>query len=240
MNANVPTGAAILLDFVGSVETGKSGPEGYGVIYGHKQGKLAKPLTEMTVAEVQAAQVRWSKNHGSSAAGRYQFMRATLKELLVTMGIPGSAKFSPDLQDTLGYALLRRRGYTAFAAGAFPIGKFGNNLAMEWASLPVLVDTSGAHRAVARGETFYAGDGVNKVLTKPEKVEEVLAASLKAAKAPAPGPVILPTTPNPPPPDIPSPDPRQPGKKGGFGWLWIVGAAIAAILAFVAFVPLPI
>lgn len=238
MNANVPSGAAILLDFVGSVETGKSGPESYGVIYGHKQGKLPKPLTEMTVAEVQAAQLRWSKNHGSSAAGRYQFMRATLKELLVTMGIPGSAKFSPDLQDTLGYALLRRRGYTAFAAGAFPIGKFGNNLAMEWASLPVLVDTSGAHRTVARGETFYAGDGVNKVLTKPEKVEEVLAASLKAEKAPVPGPVILPTTPNPPPPDIPSPDPRQPDKKGGLGWLWLVGAAIAAILAFVAFVPI--
>lgn len=53
------------------------------------------------------------------------------------------------------------------------------------------------------------------------------------------GPVILPTTPNPPPPDIPSPDPRQPQKKGGgFGWLWLVGIAIAAILAFVAFVPI--
>jgi muramidase (phage lysozyme) len=239
MNANVPTGAAILLDFVGSVETGKSGPESYGVIYGHKQGKLPKPLTEMTVAEVQAAQLRWSKNHGSSAAGRYQFMRATLKELLVTMGIPGSAKFTPDLQDTLGYALLRRRGYTAFAAGAFPIAKFGNNLAMEWASLPVLVDTSGAHRTVTRGETFYAGDGVNKVLTKPEKVEEVLAASLKAAKAPAPGPVILPTAPNPPPPDIPSPDPRQP-EKAASGWKWwiIGGIALGAIALFVAFVPI--
>lgn len=64
----------------------------------------------------------------------------------------------------------------------------------------------------------------------------------KADHAVAPGkptgPVILPTTPNPPPPDIPSPDPRQPEKKGGLGWLWIVGAAIAAILAFVAFVPI--
>jgi len=42
---------------------------------------------------------------------------------------------------------------------------------------------------------------------------------------------------DPPPPDIPSPDPRQPEKKGGFGWLWIVAAAIAAILAFITFVP---
>lgn len=52
------------------------------------------------------------------------------------------------------------------------------------------------------------------------------------------GPVILPTTPNPPPPDIPWTDPIHPEKKGGFGWLWLVGAAIAAILAFVAFVPI--
>lgn len=64
------------------------------------------------------------------------------------------------------------------------------------------------------------------------------AIQLTAAASPT-GPVILPTTPNPPPPDIPSPDPRQPEKKGGgFGWLWLVGIAIAAILAFVAFVPI--
>ena len=237
MNANVPSGAAVLLDFIGTVETGKSGPESYGVIYGHKQGKLSKPLTEMTVDEVQRAQVGWSKNHGSSAAGRYQFMRATLKGLIAELGIPGSSKFTADLQDKLGYELLKRRGYIAFASGTLAPRKFGNNLAMEWASLPVLQDIKGAHRPVTRGETYYAGDGVNKVLTKPEKVESVLTAALNPRPT---GPVILPTTPNPPPPDIPWTEPVIPvsPKKGGLGWLWIVGAAIAAILAFVAFVPI--
>jgi muramidase (phage lysozyme) len=242
MNANVPSGAAVLLDFIGTVETGKSGPDGYGVIYGHKQGKLSKPLTHMTVDEVQAAQGGWSKNHGSSAAGRYQFMRATLKGLIAEHSIPGSSKFTADLQDKLGYELLKRRGYIAFSSGSLPPRKFGNNLAMEWASLPVLQDIKGAHRQVTRGETYYAGDGVNKVLTKPETVEDVLtrAANSLVPKPKPTGPVILPTAPNPPPPDIPSPDPRQPEKQGGLGWLWIVGAAIAAVLAFVAFVPLPI
>ena len=71
------------------------------------------------------------------------------------------------------------------------------------------------------------------------RVEDVRFDAIQLTTAAKPtGPVILPTTPNPPPPDIPSPDPRQPEKKGGLGWLWIVGAAIAAILAFVAFVPI--
>jgi lysozyme family protein len=70
------------------------------------------------------------------------------------------------------------------------------------------------------------------------RVEDVRFDAIQLTTAAKPtGPVILPTTPNPPPPDIPSPDPRQPEKKGGLGWLWIVGAAIAAVLAFVAFVP---
>lgn len=231
MNANVPTGAAILLDFIGSVETGKSGHESYGVIYGHKQGKLSKPLTEMTVAEVQAAQGTWSKNHGSSAAGRYQFMRATLKGLIAELGIPGSSKFTADLQDKLGYELLKRRGYIAFSSGSLPPRKFGNNLAMEWASLPVLQDIKGAHRQVTRGETYYAGDGVNKVLTKPETVEDVL---IRAANSLVPKPRPAPPS-EPDPTDAIAPLPE---KKGGLGWLWIVGAAIAAVLAFVAFVPI--
>ncbi len=42
----------------------------------------------MTYGDIIDAQVRWSKNHGSSAAGAYQFMRATLIDL---------AKESPSL-----------------------------------------------------------------------------------------------------------------------------------------------
>lgn len=217
MNANVPAGAAILLDFIGRVETGKTGPEGYGVIYANKQNRLAKPLTEMTVDEVQAAQAGWAKAHGSSAAGRYQFMRTTLRGLVADLGIPGGAKFNPDLQDRLGYELLKRRGYANFAARVLPPRAFGNQLAMEWASLPVLMDTNGAKRKVRRGETYYAGDGVNKVLTSPEQVEDVLTASLVGRPGARPEPAPIP-----PPPDIPAPDPVQPAPAkptAPFGWI---------------------
>jgi muramidase (phage lysozyme) len=78
MHPDVPRGAAILLDFIGVTETGKAGPEGYGVVYGHNQGKLKKPITSWTLDEVEADGPRRTKAYGSSAAGRYQFMRDTL------------------------------------------------------------------------------------------------------------------------------------------------------------------
>lgn len=217
MNPNVPSGAAILLDFIGGIEA----PEGYGTIYANKQSKLPKPLTEMTLDEVQAAQVGWSKHHGSSAAGRYQFMRATLKGLMADLGLRGSQKFSADLQDALGYELLKRRGFIAFRSGAKTPRAFGNDLAKEWASLPVLTDTKGAKRAVRRGETYYAADGINKVLTTPEKVEAALTAAFNAN---------IPAQPTSTPPAPPKPEPQKPdnGKKVGIGL--IVGAVVTGLI----------
>lgn len=73
------------------------------------------------------------------------------------------------------------------------------------------------------------------------RVDDVRLDAVQLTAAKPTGPVILPSAPNPPPPDIPSPDPIQPESKGsGWGWLIIAGIAIAAVLLFVAFVPLPI
>ena len=197
MDKTVPLGAAILLDFIRQTEVGRSDRASYDVIYANKQGRLAKPLTSMTYGEIVDAQKGWSKNHGSSAAGGYQFMRATLiglaKEITV---IRGDQVFDPDLQDRLGYHLLKRRGYERFVTGQISMTAFGKALAQEWASFPVLAPTEGQKRSVARGETYYAGDGLNEALVKPETVEAVLRQVLEAVKrpqsAPAPG---IPTAP---------------------------------------------
>lgn len=195
MDKSVPTGAALLLDFIGSIEA----PKGYGTIYGNKQSKLAKPLTEMTLDEVLAAQVAWSKNHGSSAAGRYQFMRATLTGLISELGLRGSQKLDADLQDRLGYHLLKRRGYADYMAAKTDRTTFGKRLAQEWASLPVLADMQGAHRKIKRGQSYYAGDALNKSLVSPERFEEVLTLARKSpdttsspAKAAIPAPAAVP------------------------------------------------
>jgi hypothetical protein len=223
MNPNVPAGAAILLDFIGSIEA----PKGYGTIFANKQDKLPKPLTEMTLDEVQAAQALWSKRNGSSAAGRYQFMRATLKGLMAEMGLRGSQHMTPDLQDLMGYHLLKRRGYLNFVAGELSLKGFALGLAKEWASLPVLSTVQGAHRQLSRGDSYYAGDKLNKSLTKAGDFEAVLAEALNAAgrktaqPAPAPAPA--------PKPQTPAPEPAKPrNTRGIVGWIILAAVGIAS------------
>lgn len=201
MQRPIPNGAAILLASIREIETGKADRSAYDVIYGHKQGKLAKPLTKMTYGEIIDAQKAWSKNHGSSAAGAYQFMRATLIDLAkANPSISGSDLFAPDLQDQLGYQLLLRRGYNEFMTGKINRAEFGKRLAMEWASFPVLAATKGAHRQVPRGSSYYTGDKLNKALVTPERIERLLdqvkaastASPAPAKPSPAPAPVQKP------------------------------------------------
>lgn len=191
MDKSVPKGAALLLAFIYETETSRKPPECYDVIYGHNQRKLKKPLTRMTYGEIVDAQKSWSKNYGSSACGAGQFMRATLQGLANEIkSISGADLFDPDLQDRLGYHLLRRRGYDQFVSGQIGAVEFGKRLAQEWASFPVLAGTKGAKRTVARGQSYYAGDGLNKSLVNPEKVEAVLHSVLAVAREPS-----LPDTP---------------------------------------------
>lgn len=197
MDKTVPAGAALLLDFIAS----KEAPEGYGTVYGNNQAKLAKPLTSMTLAEVIAAGPGWTRLFGSSACGRYQFMKATLEGLRDELGLTGRELFGPDLQDRLGYHLLKRRGYEAFMAGTLSTAGFGLKIAQEWASFPVLAATKGQKRAVSRGQSYYAGDGLNKSLVSADAVEVALSKVRKAGNAvPAGEPPTLATV---PPPTVP-------------------------------------
>ncbi|MCA1440308.1 hypothetical protein I6F07_08805 [Ensifer sp. IC4062] len=183
MNKTVPAGAAILLDFIRETEVGRKDRASYDVIYANRQNRLKQPLTTMSFGDVVDAQEGWSKSHGSSAAGAYQFMRATLIGLAKEIpSIASTDLFTPDLQDRLGFHLLKRRGYQAFVTGDLPLVEFGRRLAQEWASLPVLADTRRHQQQVKRGQSYYAGDGLNKALVKPEKVEAVLHEVLAKAR----------------------------------------------------------
>lgn len=189
MAQNVPAGAAILLAFIRVTESGRKDASAYTTIYGHNEGKLPKPITSMTVDEVIAAGPGWTRTFKSSAAGAYQFMNATLKDLKLSLGLTGGEMFTPALQDRLGLALLKRRGFEGFMAGSIGRNEFGLGLAREWASFPVLAEVKGAHRTVKRGETYYAGDKLNKALVKPEAVEAVLTEVKVGQAAPTQPPV---------------------------------------------------
>lgn len=174
MDRSIPPGAAILLAFIYQTETKTPAPACYDVIFGHNQDKLPKPLTSMTLAEVQKAQPSWTRRFGSSAAGAPQFMRATLGGLIAELGLSLSRKLDGNLQDRLAFHLLKRRGYERFMSGKLSRTEFGKRLAQEWASFPVLKATKGQKRDVKRGQSFYAGDGLNTALVTPAEVETVL------------------------------------------------------------------
>lgn len=171
MDASVLPGAAILLDFIGQIESGND----YAVLWGHHERGLPKPITAMSIADVLTLQRTLGKKFPSTAAGRYQFMPSTLTGLIATPHLTGKELFSPDMQDRLGYQLLKQRGYADFMARKLTINAFGKHLGQEWASMPMLETTQGAHRRVSAGETYYAGDTLNRALVTPEKVEAVLA-----------------------------------------------------------------
>lgn len=184
MDRTVPAGAALLLDFIYRTDAGKAPPEAYQVIFGNRQNRLKTPITKMTLGDLIDAQKNWSSkawvkaNWGfgtaSSASGAAQFMRATLQDLAKELRLSGNQVFDPDLQDRLAYHLLKRRGYNDYMAGKIGRTEFGKRLAQEWASLPVLVACKGAHRMLDRGQSYYAGDGLNKALVAPEKIEALL------------------------------------------------------------------
>lgn len=228
MDKTVPSGAAILLDFIYTTETSRKAPECYAVIYGHNQDKLPKPLTSMTYGEVVDAQKSWSKRFGSSAAGAAQFMRATLIDLAnANPSLRGDQLFAGDLQDRLAYKLLIRRGYDEFMAGKLSRTEFGKRLAQEWASFPVLVATKGAHRDLKRGQSYYAGDGLNKALVSPEKVEAMLDRVKAAGQVEyAPEPVVVEKTVVADPGDLA----KSPGKSKTV-WTWALAAAGAVVTA---------
>jgi len=248
MHRSIPQAAQLILLSIYKVETGKSPPECYEVIYAHKQDELPKPITQMTLDEVEAAQAGWSKKNGSSAAGAAQFMKntldapKTLRDIEGEMGLTGKEKFNADLQDRMAYHLLKRRGFLEFMSGKLSRTAFGNRLAMEWASFPVLsTSLKGAHRTVKRGQTYYAGDGVNKVLTKPAFVEDLLdrAFALGLAGAVAAEPVGRDTSTDQyeEPATVPAAPNSAPDKaKGPSMPGWVPGLVIGVLSALVGFV----
>ncbi|WP_299085078.1 hypothetical protein [uncultured Ruegeria sp.] len=123
-----------------------------------------KPLTQMTLDEVDAWQTaNRSAGAESTAAGGYQIIRKTLRSLRAELGLTGSEIFDENLQDRLGMALMERRGLSSFRAGDITIDQFADNLAQEWAALPL-----------AGGKSFHAGDGLNKATIDRDTVLSVL------------------------------------------------------------------
>jgi hypothetical protein len=97
--------AAAVLDLVAGPESGGH----YDALYRDApQREVA--LATLTLREMRALQERRRRTHGGSAIGRYQFLAATLNALIDRLGLTGTERFTPALQDRLAQALLTDAG----------------------------------------------------------------------------------------------------------------------------------
>ncbi|KAB2787786.1 glycoside hydrolase family 104 protein [Brucella anthropi] len=152
MTINVPTGAAHsavpdkyhvyrpMLELIGHSE-GTDRKRGYNetLAYGAFTGGNVD-LVSMTLNEIDALQTRMLKHpdnrFNSSALGRYQIVRTTLRAIRKTLKLPPSAPFDAEMQDRCACYLLGLRGIDKYLAGRLSEDTLINNLAQEWASLP--------------------------------------------------------------------------------------------------------
>lgn len=199
-----------LLDFIAEFESGGD----FNIVWGgikaadRPDRKLAKRLVEMTIGEVLAWQDSIDARYQSEAAGKFQIMEDTLRGLYRDAGLRLDDLFDAAGQRALAIQLLRRRGLDDYLAGLISAQSFANNLAKEWASLPVV---SGPKK----GRSYYSGDGLNK---SHVSVDAFLAAvqaakspgvfSTITAKAPPAPPVLPPASTSVKPPIQPQPTPR--------------------------------
>lgn len=212
-------------------ETGKTDPAvQYETIIGHNQNKLAKPLTQMTVGEIIAASDVWRKRFGttSGAAGAYQIIKPTLVGLAKQLGIDLGEKFTPELQDRMADQLLATRGLGAFLRGTITVEAFGNAIAREWASFPVLSTSRRGETVLKRGQSYYDKFAGNSALISPETVEATLLRLRKGDE-----PVTVPSY-QPGDTDEPTPvDTTQPVEVSLTTSDWLLIGGVAAIIAFI-------
>jgi muramidase (phage lysozyme) len=151
-----------LIDLVYRAENG--GRIDYNVVYGGipASARPPQPITTMTVGEVLAYQRSISGRYGSTAMGALQIMPGTLRDMLNAGVVSPDDTFNAATQDKLTLALMDRRGLSDFRAGRMSEDAFINNLAKEWASLPVAEDTYRDGTFIPRGTAYYAGVGPNR------------------------------------------------------------------------------
>lgn len=113
-------------------------------------GGNKKQLTSMTINEV--LQYQNSRGRNMKAAGKWQIMPNTLRGLKKSMNLTGDELFTPEMQDRMAFELaMNRKGYRQFANATGDeklalMGAAQNDLAKEWASMPMANDAEGMHR----------------------------------------------------------------------------------------------
>ena len=176
-----------VLDLIGRYESRGD----YDIVYGGiPKAQRPEKLTAMTIDQV----IAWQKQvvaagAASSAAGKYQIIRKTLEASIAALRMSGARLFDKATQDQLAMHLLRGRGMQRFLDGQIDVDDMALGLAKEWASLPVPRDMKGQSRQVKAGQSYYAGDGLNKAHATVAEVEQALLVARERYRSHAQKPV---------------------------------------------------
>ena len=149
-----------IIQVIKSAESNTSDP--YDIINGFGRPRTAdgRPVSQMTIAEVMELQNNWypgqyGEHNNSTAIGKYQFIRATLRGLVNQEVAAGNIQttdlFNAEMQDYLGLRLaVRDGGLDAYRAGTQSLDATISRLARIWAGLEY-----------TPGRGHYDGDGLN-------------------------------------------------------------------------------
>lgn len=202
-----------ILDLIGRYESRGD----YDIVYGGipREERPAK-LTAMTIGQV----LDWQRrvvNAGSesSAAGKYQIIRKTLTASVAALRMSEARLFDRATQDRLAMHLLTGRGMQRFLDGQIDTDDMAIGLAKEWASLPVPHAMQGASRQIRAGQSYYAGDGLNKAHATVAEVEQALLIARERYRSGATAPA--------------APKPAVPPSSGG-----LIAALLAGLAAIFA------
>lgn len=158
-----------LLDLIGFTEGTDEG-DGYNetLDYGAYTGDDVT-LIGMTLAGIdrlQTEMLHHPENKGnSSAIGRYQIVRTTLRKIRKKLHLGDDVLFNEGMQDRMACFLLGGRGIDRYLEGRMTENALINNLAKEWASLPTTRDKgyySGQNARVTSARVRTALAEVNK------------------------------------------------------------------------------
>ena len=124
-------------------------------------------LTSMTLTQVRDLQLRELPSTG--AVGRYQLIRKYYPAFVGDARYAGFSsdqqsrlKFSSDIQDYIILKIMKADyKLDQWLAGSISSEDFQFQMARLFASVPVPRDMQGHNRFVKKGESYYAGDGLN-------------------------------------------------------------------------------
>jgi uncharacterized protein YcbK (DUF882 family) len=136
-------------------------------------------LTSMSIDEVLEYQKTKMGGLPSTAAGKYQMIRGTLSEAKTSMGLSGSEKFDPSMQDKIYQEYLtgkKRPKLQKYLSGqSEDIESAQLDLAKEFASVGVPYDIKNDKgRLIKKGESYYSGTAGNKASITPEQSRQAL------------------------------------------------------------------